>query len=105
MESLDILNYFLHDKVAAKMWRRTTYYSNHAITSYIYTSVMDDTRTFRLVWCHDEDDVWISDNPTGSGKFTAIFSEDISKIHSSELSLTFSIGLYSNMSILYGHRS
>ena len=105
MESLDILNYFLHDKIAAKMWKRTTYYSNDCLTSFIYTSVMDDTRTFRIVWSPSADDVWISDEPTGSGKFATIFSEDISNIRSTDLALTFSIGLYSNMSILYGHRS
>ena len=105
MESLDILNYFLHDKVAAKMWKRTTRYSEAGLTSFIYTSVMDDTRTFGLVWSHAKDDVWISDNPTCSGKFATIFSEDISNIRSTDLALTFNIGLYSDMSIFYGHRS
>ena len=31
MESLDILNYFLHDKVAAKMWKRTPHLLNDGI--------------------------------------------------------------------------
>ena len=105
MESLDILNYFLHDKVAAKMWKRTTYYSKDGLTSFIYTSVMDDTRTFRIVWSPSTDDVWISDYIHEVGKTITIFSEDISDIHSTKYSVTFSIGLYSNMSILYGNRS
>ena len=105
MESLDILNYFLHDKVAAKMWKRTTHYSSDGLTSFIYTSVMDDTRTFRIIWSPSTDDVWISDEPTGSGRFTTIFSEDISNIRSTNLALTFNIGLYCYMSVYYGHRS
>ena len=105
MESLDILNYFLHDKVAAKMWKRTTHYSEDDLISFIYTSVMDDTRSFRMVWGQIHDDVWISDYIHGVGKTITVFSEDISDIHSTEYSVIFSIGLYSSMSILYGNRS
>ena len=105
MESLDILNYFLHDKIAAKMWKRTLDHVNDNLMVYEYLSTNDKTRTFELIWCPSNGNLWISECQSGKGKSFTIFCEDISSIYSGKYALTFNIGLYSNMSILYGHRS
>ena len=104
MESLDVINYFLHNKIAAKMWKRTAKYSRDGLISYVYTSVRDDTRKFRLVWSPSTGDLWVSDYLDGFGRDITIFSEDISSIFSTRYSLTFYFGIYSSVSILYGHK-
>ena len=45
MEPLDIINYFLHDKLAAKMWKRTLDHVNGDIHTYIYSSVNNPVTT------------------------------------------------------------
>ena len=104
MESLDVINQFLHDKYAAKMWKRTANFSRDGLISYIYTSVRDDTRKFKLVWKPSTGDVWVSDFLDELGTHITIFSEDISSILSTRYSLTFYFGTYSSISILYGIR-
>ena len=104
MESLDVINFFLHDKIAAKMWKRTVKYSRDGLISYIYTSVRDDTRKFRLVWEPSTGNLWISDYLDGYSGYIIIFSEDISRILSTRYSLTFYFGINSSVSILYGIR-
>lgn len=105
MESLDVINYFLHDKIAASMWKRTVKYSRDgSLISYVYTSVRDDTRNFRLVWNPSTVVLWVSDDLDGFGRYITIFSEDISSILSTKYSLTFYFGVYSSVSILYGIR-
>ena len=101
MESLDVINYFLHNKIAAKMWKRTTKYSRNGSICYIYTSVRDDKRKFKLVWIPSRDYVCISDYLDGYGRYVDIFSEDISRILSTQYSLIFYIGVRSSVSILY----
>ena len=101
MESLDVINYFLHNKIAAKMWKRTVKYSRNGSICYIYTSVRDDTRKFKLVWIPSRDYVCICDYLDGHGRYVDLFSEDISRILSTQYSLIFYIGIQSSVSILY----
>lgn len=102
MEPLDIINFFLHDELAAKMWKRTLDHVNGDIHTYIYSSVNNPRYCFALVWCRDDDYVWI--RVENHGCFVTLLSNDISELHSNQYGLVAKIGKFSDLDIICGSK-
>jgi len=101
MEATDIINFFLHDKIAAKTWKRTLDHVNEDIHSYVYSSVKNPDYNFKLVHCWERDQCWI--DYYGDGRFTTIHKQDITGLKSYGRALMISIGEYSYLDVLCGN--
>ena len=101
MESLDVINHFLHDKFAAKMWKRTRRELVGIIT-YQYVSSNSQDYHFEIVCNESYKHMWI--NYWSGGIALKIFSKDITKLRSFDHHLWVDISDSSYVLIAYGHK-
>ena len=52
MDGIDIIRFFLHDKIAANMWKRTISFESPGFAEYTYTSKLDSNCYFIII--HDK---------------------------------------------------
>lgn len=102
MEATDIIRFFLHDKIAAKKWKRYAEREHDGITAYQYVSTNSDEYGFDIVWHKDHGNMWFSiRSPTSS---IAIFKEDIRELRSRDYNLWIEFGDISYILLAYGQK-
>ena len=99
MEATEIIRFFLHDKIAAKMWKRTEREQDGIITYYFVSKNSRDynfeiicTKSYKYMWFS----LWSGSIPL------RIFSNDITRIRSFDHHLWIDFGESSYVLIAYG---
>ena len=102
MEATDIIRFFLHDKIAAKKWKRYAEREHDGIITYQYVSTNSDEYGFDIVWDESHGNMWFNIwSPTSAIR---IFKEDIRGLRSFDYNVWIDIGEYSCILLAYGHR-
>ncbi|MCK9577527.1 MAG: hypothetical protein M0R51_16605 [Clostridia bacterium] len=98
MNGLDLINFFLHDKIAAKTWYRAMTWKADDSVSIMYRSMFDSNQQF-IVSLFDDDTSMIG--YLNHGYETYISSENIMQIRSMNFSIWFDLRNDSFIRIMY----
>ena len=101
MEATEVIRFFLHDKIAAKMWKRTER-EHDGIITYQFVSRNYRDYHFEIICNESYENMWISH--WSGGIALTIFSRDITKLRSFDHHLWIDFGESSYILIAYGHK-
>ena len=101
MEATEIIRFFLHDKIAAKLWKRTEREQDGIIT-YQFVSKNSRDYNFEIICTVSYKYMWI--NHWSGSIALKIFSRDINRLRSFEHNLWIDFGESSYVLIAYGHK-
>ena len=100
MEATDIIRFFLHDKIAAKKWKRYAEREHYGIITYQYVSTNSDEYGFDIVLHEIHGNMWFSIwSPTSA---ITLFKEDIRELRSHDYNLWIEFGGHSFILLAYG---
>lgn len=101
MEATEIIRFFLHDKIAAKMWKRTESEQDGIIT---YKFVSKNSRDYHFeIVCNKSYGIMIFSIWYNPSRIT-ISCGDINRLRSFEHNLWIDFGESSYILIAYGHK-
>jgi len=101
MEATEIIRFFLHDKIAAKMWKRTEREQDGIIT-YQFVSKNSRDYNFEIICTESYKYMWF--NHWSGSIALKISSSDITRIRSFAHHLWIDFGESSYILIAYGHK-